>query len=131
MNSNMVKPEKYDNLHLIFHFTIPLMQLFSMLKLMEVAKKYLWNFRHDVSLIEVLVRVYLVNTRPQFNIYKTLVWRPRCHMNALYWFTVGLMPTGYPIGIYLLKVNNKGTRATPGVVLVSLLLTLTLFHILF
>ena len=29
------------------------------------------------------------------------------------------------------KVNNKETRTTPGVVLVSLLLTLNIFHILF
>ena len=24
MNSNMVKLEKYDNLHLVYHFTVPL-----------------------------------------------------------------------------------------------------------
>ena len=24
MNSNMVKPEKFDHLHLVYHFTIPL-----------------------------------------------------------------------------------------------------------
>ena len=29
----------------------------------------------------------------------------------------------------MLKVNNKGTRTTPDVVLVSLLLTLNIFHI--
>ena len=26
MNSNMVKPEKFDHLHLVYHFTVPLMQ---------------------------------------------------------------------------------------------------------
>ena len=36
----------------------------------------------------------------------------------------------YPAGIYMLKVNNKDTNAT-GVVLVSLLLTLNIFHTLF
>ena len=29
----------------------------------------------------------------------------------------------------MFKLNNKGTRTTPGVVLVSLLLTLNIFHI--
>ena len=24
MNSNMVKPEKFDHLHLVYHFTVPL-----------------------------------------------------------------------------------------------------------
>ena len=27
MNSNMVKPEKFDQLHLVYHFTVPLKQL--------------------------------------------------------------------------------------------------------
>ena len=27
MNSNMVKPEKFDNLHLVYHFTVPLTEL--------------------------------------------------------------------------------------------------------
>ena len=31
----------------------------------------------------------------------------------------------------MFKVNNKDTRTTPGVVLVSLLLTLNIFHTLF
>ena len=26
MNSNMVKPEKFGHLHLVYHFTVPLMQ---------------------------------------------------------------------------------------------------------
>ena len=26
MNSNMVKPEKFDYLHLVYHYTIPLIQ---------------------------------------------------------------------------------------------------------
>ena len=37
----------------------------------------------------------------------------------------------FPAGIYLLKVNNEGTRTTPGFVLVPLLLTLNIFHTLF
>ena len=31
----------------------------------------------------------------------------------------------------MFKVNNKDTRTTPGVILVSLLLTLNIFHTLF
>ena len=34
---------------------------------------------------------------------------------------------GKPDGFYVLKVNNKDTRMTPGIILVSLLLTLTIF----
>ena len=36
----------------------------------------------------------------------------------------------YPANIYLLKVNNRNTRAI-GVVLVSFLLTLNIFHTFF
>ena len=28
MNSNMVKPEKLDHLHLVYHFTVPLKPIF-------------------------------------------------------------------------------------------------------
>ena len=27
MNSNMLKPEKFDHLHLVYHFTVPLSKL--------------------------------------------------------------------------------------------------------
>ena len=37
----------------------------------------------------------------------------------------------YPAGIYLFKVNNRNTPDANGVVLVSLLLTLNIFHTLF
>ena len=56
-----------------------------------------------------------------------------------------ISPFQPPVGIYLLKgnnkntrtrceifkINNKDTRTTPGVALVSLLLTLNIFHTLF
>ena len=29
MNSNMVKPEKFDHLHLVYHFTVPLTPVMS------------------------------------------------------------------------------------------------------
>ena len=29
MNSNMIKPEKFGHLHLVYHFTIPLTNLYS------------------------------------------------------------------------------------------------------
>ena len=36
-----------------------------------------------------------------------------------------------PAGNYMFKVNNKDTRTTAGIALVSLLLTLNIFHPLF
>ena len=33
MNSNMVKPEKFDLLHLVYHFTVPLTALSSLIGL--------------------------------------------------------------------------------------------------
>ena len=57
-------------------------------------------------------------------------------------FSMTLFISWYPVGIYLLKVNNRDTRKRCeicskltikpiGVVLVSLLLTLNIFHTLF
>ena len=38
MNSNMVKPEKFDHLHLVYHFTVPLNLLSSFEKLESLHK---------------------------------------------------------------------------------------------
>ena len=61
------------------------------------------------------------------------------------WESVTWLSMGYPVGIYLLKFNNRNTGTkceicsklrikthdTNGIVLVSLLLTLNIFHTLF
>ena len=39
-----------------------------------------------------------------------------------------LLETKHPAGNYMFKVNNRNTRREVGVVLVSLLLTLNIFH---
>ena len=37
MNSDMVKPEKFDHLHLVYHFTIPLQNLLVLLSNEDIA----------------------------------------------------------------------------------------------
>ena len=46
MNSSMVKPEKFDHFHLVYHFTVPLRINF----LQSFANIYNWNFFNAVIL---------------------------------------------------------------------------------
>ena len=48
MNSNMVKPEKFDHLHLAYHFTVPLnlyitLNLVALLKVLKNLKKKIYG----------------------------------------------------------------------------------------
>ena len=41
MNSNMVKPEQFDHLHLVYHFSVPLKIEIVAIKLNEIKLKFL------------------------------------------------------------------------------------------
>ena len=49
MNSDMVKPEKFGHLHLVYHFTLPL--LLKMLKYFEVMLN-IFEFSHVKEIVE-------------------------------------------------------------------------------
>ena len=44
MNSNTVKPEKFDHLHLVYHFVVPFMALI-----------LAWNFEYQVKLFYIVL----------------------------------------------------------------------------
>ena len=44
MNSNTVKPEKFDHLHLVYHFAVPFMALI-----------LAWNFEYQVKLFYIVL----------------------------------------------------------------------------
>ena len=47
MNSNMVKPEKFDHLHLVYHFTVPL-------SILSISK-YKWNLVLPFKYLQKLI----------------------------------------------------------------------------
>ena len=45
INSNIVKPEKFDHLHLIYHFTVPLNVLKNFRNWIKSIESFAWGLR--------------------------------------------------------------------------------------
>ena len=98
----------------------------------KIPERHQWrrsgNFIVTFEQISHIVLVFLLLTLSKWMTAGYIM--PNLQLRS-FWFWLYLT-FGYPIpvSIYMFKVNNKDTRTTPRVVLVSLLLTFNIFHTL-
>ena len=113
----------------------------------KLTKQTVWIRRRNLPITESIFSifrkdktfpVFAGNSNKTFNscgcIKEIVSFQPyRYAMLGMFAMLILLLGRGdnNPVGIYMFKVNNKDTRTMPGVVLVSLMLTLNIFHTMF